>query len=229
MREFCAKPEQYINTVNLPNGMDIHGAKPAKPTAVAPVAAPTQRKTPDPNTVYDIDVGTSPVRGPEDAPVTIVEFVDMQCPYCIREWPKLKQILSEYPQKVRLVFKHFPLSFHKKAKPAHAAMELALKQEGDDAFWKMHDLILRNPTKLDPNDLRGYAQTIELDMDVFDAVMGDPTKIDALIAPSLLEARKHGIRGTPTIFINGKRLFSRTMDAYKARIDEILNTPDAKE
>ncbi|MHC4744399.1 MAG: thioredoxin domain-containing protein, partial [Planctomycetota bacterium] len=98
MREFCAKPEQYINEVKAPNGMDIRGVKP--PETVA--AAPTHSPPPDVNAVQEIAVGGSPVRGAEDAPVTIVEFADMQCPYCIREWPKLKQILDEYPGKVRL-------------------------------------------------------------------------------------------------------------------------------
>lgn len=224
MRRFCASPEQFVSQVQLPNGMDIRGAKPPATAAVTP----THKNVPDPNTIYDIAVGASPVRGADDAPVTIVEFADMQCSFCIREWPKLRQILDEYPEKVRLVFKHFPLSIHKKAKPAHAALELALREGGGETFWKMHDLIVSSPTKLDPSDLRVYAKSLKLDMGAFDAVLADRTKINELIGPALLEARKYGVRGTPTVFINGRRLTSRTMAAYKARIDQILNGPGVK-
>lgn len=224
MREFCANPDQYISKVKLPNGMDIRGAKPPAPGT----AKPAHKSGPDPNTVYDIAIDDSPVRGPKDAPVTIVEFADMQCPYCVREWPKLKQILDEYPQKVRVVFKHYPLSFHKKAKPVHAAMEFAFREGGCDAFWKMHDMIMSSPKKLDPNDLRVYAESLKLDTDAFDAVLADQAGIDELLRPHLLEARKHGVRGTPTVFINGRRIIGRTIDAYKARIDQILNEADAK-
>jgi len=154
-RTFCTYPERFVNQVELPNGMDIRGAKPPTPGT----AKPTPKSGPDPNKVYDIATDASPVRGADDAPITIVEFVDIQCPYCIREWPKLKQILEEYPQKVRVVFKHFPLSFHKKAKPVHSAMEFAFSEGGSDAFWKMHDMIVSNPTKVDPTDLKLYAES----------------------------------------------------------------------
>ncbi|MBN2139155.1 MAG: thioredoxin domain-containing protein [Sedimentisphaerales bacterium] len=219
MRKFCENPLRYINTVKPPNGMDIRGAMP-KIENTAAATAPT------PGEIRDIAIGSSPVRGPADAPVTIVEFVDIQCPYCIREWPKLGRILTEYPDQVRLIFKHFPLSFHQKARPAHAAMELAMSQAGSEGFWKMHDMIIANPAKIDPADLHEYAKSLNLDVAILDEVLADPNKIDQLLKSDLLEARKHGVRGTPTVFVNGIKMADRSIDAYKARIDEILNRHD---
>ena len=97
-------------------------------------ASDSKKKKPDtPDTkVYDVNIGSSPWIGPEDAPVTIVEFSDFECVYCAREYPKIKQLLNDYPGKIRVVFKHYPLKFHKKAKPAHAAAELAFRQKGNE-------------------------------------------------------------------------------------------------
>ena len=177
-----------------------------------------QRKPPD-TTVYEVNIGDSPVLGPKEAPVTIVEFADLQCPYCIREAPVLKQILKDYPNDVRLVLKHFPLSFHKKAKPAHAAVALAQKV---GKFWDMHDLIVAGPKKLDVADLRKHAESLGLDLNEFDTVMADPKLIDAVLAADMAEAKKCKVTGTPTILINGLKLANRRPAGYKARIDELL-------
>lgn len=190
--------------------------------ALRRTVAAEQAKNRADTTVYKIDIGTSAIRGARDAPVTIIEFADFQCPFCIREWPKLKQILDEYPDKVRFVFKHFPLSRHTKAKPAHAATILAKELLGDDGFWRMHDLIVGNPKKLEPADLRKHAEALGLDLARFDELMANPTKIDQLLAADLAEARKCAVRGTPTILINGLKLADRSIDGYKTRIAEIL-------
>lgn len=183
---------------------------------------PAKKKTPD-TTVYNVNIGSSPVLGPKNAPVTIVEFSDFQCPYCIRELPKIEQILKEYPDKVRLVFKHYPLKFHKKAKPAHAAAELAKLQGGEEKFWKMHDMITDNPKNLDIADLRGYAQTLGLDLARFDKVVADEKQIDKLLKADLAEAKKCKVTSTPTILINGLKMTKRGINDYKARIDQILS------
>jgi protein-disulfide isomerase len=174
-------------------------------------------------TIYDIPVGTSAVRGPENAPVTIVEFADMQCPYCIREYPKIKQILGEYPNQVRLILKHYPLNFHKKAKPAHAAIELVRQERGDEAFWKMHDMIMADPQKLDIEDLRSYAESLEVDLAKFDALMADSRKMDELLDADLKAAANCKVRGTPTVLINGLKMTDRSLEGYRKRINEILN------
>lgn len=176
-------------------------------------------------TVYDVTIGDSPVLGNKDASVTIVEFADFQCPYCIREYPKIKEVLSEYKDKVRFVFKHRPLAFHKKAKAVHAVAELAKQQVGEDAFWTIHDKIIANPKKLEITDLREYAGAVDLDLGEFDKLVADKQAMDALLKVDLAEASKCNARGTPTVFINGMRLADRSVEGYKARIDAILKNP----
>ena len=78
---------------------------------------PRSRRKAD-TTVYDVNIGSSPIRGPAEAPVTITVFSDFQCPFSVKEYPKLQKVSAKYPNDVRMVFKHFPLSFHPKAKPA---------------------------------------------------------------------------------------------------------------
>ncbi len=192
--------------------------------AVKKGQAPATRNPRKPDTkIYDINVGDSPYLGAKDALVTIVEFSDFQCGFCVREYPKLQQLVKEYPNDVKVVFKHYPLSFHKKAKPASAATVLAAKQKGNDAFWEMHDKIIAGGTKkLDVPILRGYAEEMGLDLAAFDAVMTNPAKIDELLKDDLAEAKKCGVRGTPTVLINGLKQSPRTIEAYKARIDKIL-------
>lgn len=184
-------------------------------------AKPIVKRQPDTH-IYEVTIGSSPVLGPKDAPVTIVEFYDFQCPYCIREYPKIKKIVQEYPDKVRVVLKHFPLSFHKKAKPAHATAELAKREGGSEAFWKMHDMIMSHPGKLDITNLQEYAESLKLNLAKFDEVMADEKKIDELLKADISEARKCNVRGTPTILINGLKLFDRSLKGYKTRIDQIL-------
>ncbi len=184
-----------------------------------------QKAAPD-TTIYDIPIAGSPIRGPEDAPVTIVEYVDFQCPFCTREAPVITKILAEYPGKVRWVFKHFPLRMHPKAKPVHAAAALAFEQKGNDGFWKFHDKIVANPKKVAKADLRGYAESLGMDLAAFDALMADEAKITAATQADMSLAGKFKVRGTPSVFINGLKLASRNCPGYKARIDQILAGKD---
>ncbi len=192
----------------------------------APSRTRTAARKPDTN-VYDVKIGASPILGKADAAVTIVEFVDFQCPFSAREYPKLKEILAAYPEQVRLVFKHKPLSFHKKAKPAHALAQMAMQQGGPELFWKMHDRLMANAGKLEISDLRAHAGQLKLDLNIFDLVMGDRLQIDKLIATDLAEAKKCNVNATPTIMINGLKLVDRSVETYKTRIDELL-IPAAK-
>jgi protein-disulfide isomerase len=184
-------------------------------------AAPAQRRTarkPD-TKVYDVKIGESPFKGPADAAVTIVGFSDLQCPFCIREYPKITQIMKDYPDDVRFVFKNFPLGMHKKAPQAHAAVTLAGQQ---GKFWEMHDLIVESPKKLDVPDLRAHALKLELDLDRFDEVMKDSKTIRSLYADDMKEALRCKVGSTPTVMINGLKLSGRSLKAYRARIEQIL-------
>lgn len=182
----------------------------------------TKTKRPLDTNIYDVNVGSSPVLGPDDAPVTIVIFSDFQCPYCVREFPKIKKMLENYPNKLKVVFKHFPLNFHKKAKPAHAAAEFAFREEGSKSFWSMHDKILENPKKLDISSLRGYAASLKLDMVKFDEMIASQDTIVQLSSTDKAEAKKCGVFSTPTVLINGLKMESRNIGDYRARIDQIL-------
>lgn len=152
-------------------------------------AKPKTARKPD-TTIYTVNIGSSPTLGPKGAPITLVEFVDFQCPHSAREYPKIKKVLEDYPDKVRVVFKHYPLSFHKKAKPAHAATELARLEGGPESFWKMHDMIIANPKQLGITNLRGYAESLGLNLTKFDEVMADEEKMDELLKADISEARK---------------------------------------
>ena len=108
---------------------DLQEIKTARP-AVAAVAP--RRTGPDPAKVYEVKVDGAPLRGAENARVTIVEFSDFQCPFCSRVTPTLKKLLEEYPDDVRVVYKHLPLPFHQRALPAAKAAVAAGKQ---GKFW----------------------------------------------------------------------------------------------
>lgn len=207
-------------------------------TEVKKVQAPAAPPKPPPDTtVYDINVGDSPYRGPKDAPVTIAVFSEFQCPFCSREATTVEQVAKDYPNDVKVVFKQLPKNFmpgpdgrvfHNKARAAAAAAAFAQKQKGNDAFWKMHDLIFADQKKMELADLRAHAETMGLDMAAYDAFMADydPTKpnpnIDGLFKADDQEATKCKVQGSPTVFINGLRLYDRQVAGYKARIDEIL-------
>ena len=103
------------------------------------------------------------------------------------------------------------------------AAELARGEKGGDGFWKMHDMIMSEPKKLDVSVLRGYAEVLGLDMGRFDEVMGDEGKIDLLIGGDFGLAKKCNVRGTPTVFINGVKMANRDIGTYKVRIKQILS------
>ena len=172
----------------------------------------------DYNKVHNIPIGNSPVRGNPNAPVTIVEFSDFQCPYCSRLQPTLKQVLKEYPDKVKLVFKEFPLSFHKEAKNASKAT-LAAGEQGK--YWEMHDLVFENYNKLNEEKFKEIALKLGLDMDRF---MKDykSNKYDEGIQKDINLGTSIGVRGTPSIFMNGKRMGPRAFDDFKTLIEGYL-------
>ena len=183
-------------------------------------AAPAARSTgPDPERGYNLPVGTSPSRGPQDAPVTIVEFSDYQCPFCARSEPLIKDALTVYPNQTRLVYKHFPLTaIHPQALPAAIAAAAAQKQ---GKFWEMHEKLFANQRALAPEQIREYARQIGLDMKKFDAdIQSDEVK--AAVQEDIQLGQRVGVRGTPTIFVNGKVLQNRTLEGFKQLIDPIL-------
>ena len=141
------------------------------------------------------------IRGPVDAPVTVVEYGDFECPYCGQAEPVLRQLLGGFAD-VRYVWRHLPLNdVHPHTQLAAEASEAAANQ---DAFWEMHDLLLDHQDALDADDLMGYARRLELDLDRF---MEDiDTRAGASrVADDVDSADLSGVTGTPTFFINDRR------------------------
>ncbi len=173
----------------------------------------------DPNKVYDVKVGNSYVKGPEDAKVTIIEFSDFQCPFCSQAAALVKQVTDAYPKDVKVVYKNYPLPFHKEAMPAAKAAIAAGKQ---GKFWDMHDKLFANYRNLGEEFFAKAAEDIGLDVAKFKADMASP-EVQALVSAEMKEAQAAGVRGTPTFFINGKKPQGRSFELYKGIIDGILN------
>ena len=186
---------------------------------VAPSAGPGR---PDPERRYPVTTGTAPLRGGKDAPVTIVEWSDFQCPFCGRVNSTLRRVEAAYGEQVRLAFKHLPLPMHPGAPAAHAAAEAAHRQ---GKFWPMHDKIFAHPRAVDDATLAGYAKEIGLDVEQFrrDA---QSEAVRARIAADAEEARKLGVTGTPAFFVNGRFLSgAQPYESFKRMIDEELKGP----
>ena len=160
----------------------------------------------------------APLKGAENALVTIVEYSDFECPFCGRVNPTLKQVFDtpEYAGKVRVIFKHNPLPFHKNA-PLAAEASLAAHAQGK--FWEMHDKLFDNMKALTRPDLEKYATEIGLDMVKFKEALDKNTYKDA-VAKDLADAGKAGVKGTPHFLVNGKAISgAQPFDAFKTVID----------
>jgi protein-disulfide isomerase len=196
----------YLLATSIDRGSDQLASlnESVKTAAAAPKAAarPSGPKRPDPEKVYDIEVGDAPIRGSKSAKVTIVEWADFQCPFCVRVNPTLEQIAKEYGDKVRFAFKHLPLSMHAKARAAHTASEAAHRQ---GKFWEMHDRIFAKPRDLSPETYLRYANEMGLDIDQYNSDLAS-SSVRKVVDSDLDVARKLGVSGTPSFFINGRFL-----------------------
>jgi protein-disulfide isomerase len=153
------------------------------------------------NKAHEIPVDGSASIGPENAEITIVEFSDLQCPYCARTAPIVKAIQEKYPNKVRVVFKHFPLSFHKAAPGAHAA-SIAAQNQGK--FFEFRYEVAPEYKTLTEAVFVRIAEKIGLDMDKFKSDMVVGTDDLQRFQKDMALGQKIGVRGTPSYFINGK-------------------------
>jgi len=150
-----------------------------------------------------VDLERDHWRGPADAPVTLVEYGDFECPYCGQAEPVVRELLAEVGD-VRYVWRHLPLNdVHPRAQLAAEAAEAAAAR---DAFWEMHDLLLDHQDALRPTDLIGYAERLGLDVERFTKDLRKHTGA-ARIAQDVDSADMSGVSGTPTFFINGRRHF----------------------
>lgn len=220
MAEFKAKQQEVLARLEQME-KKIDQAVVKMEQAAARSAAPAPRPGPDANKVHQLPIGKSAIRGPADAPVTIVEFSDYQCPFCARNEPLIAEVLKQYPTQVKFVYKHFPLPMHQNAMGAAKAAVAAQKQ---GKFWEMHDKIFANMASLQPDKLRQFAQELGLDLARFDADMNSP-ETQSTVQEDLKLGQSVDVRGTPTVFVNGKLLAARSADGYKAAVEEALKQP----
>jgi len=161
----------------------------------------------------------SPAQGPANAPIEMVEFSDFQCPFCLRADPTVRQVMATYGDRIRLVYRHYPLPNHPNARPAAEASACAGEQ---GKFWPYHDRLFTNQGRLQDADLKQHAVEIGLDAAKFNAcVEGRSTK--ARVDEDIRAGEDAGVNGTPAFFINGRSLSgAQPFEAFKRIIDEEL-------
>jgi protein-disulfide isomerase len=171
----------------------------------ATVKADLKRIAGEPPPLFDdpvkISTAGDPVRGPEKARLTIVEFSDFQCPYCSKAVGETKEVLRQFPNDVRLVFKQFPLDSHSQAE---FGAEVALAAQAQGKFWEMHDLLYAGFPDISRNRVMAYARQLKLDMKRFTSEL-DSHKYRARVLAEEKEGEDAGVAGTPSFYFNGKK------------------------
>jgi protein-disulfide isomerase len=168
-----------------------------------------------------VDSTGHPALGAKDAPITIVEFADFQCPYCKASEATLTQLRTKYGDKIRLVHMDFPLPFHAHSLDAAKAARCANDQ---GKFWPYRDALFANQSKLAPADLKTTAKTIGLNTTNFDTCF-DSAKYDSLIKADQAAGEKAGVDGTPAFFIDGRPLTgAQPAPKFEELIDDELAT-----
>lgn len=143
------------------------------------------------------------IRGPSDAPVTLVQYSDFECPSCRDFYPVIRRIQNRIGTRLRLVYRHFPLrEQHPNAQQASEAAEAAAAQ-GEEKFWKMHDLLFEHQDSLNQDDLKEYAAEIGLDVETFTKEINE-NKYRDRVEEDLQSGQESGVSGTPEFFINGE-------------------------
>jgi protein-disulfide isomerase len=166
----------------------------------------------------DLPLDSSPVIGPPDARVTLTVFMDFQCPYCSREFPVIEQLLEKYPQDLRLVIKHFPLNSHKFASTAAVA---ALAAERQGKYLELTREMLKNFRTLNEEALIKLAGDLGLDLEKLKQDRTD-SAFQQQIQRDRQLARTAGVRGVPSLYINGSPVQNRSLEGMAAMIDAEL-------
>jgi protein-disulfide isomerase len=146
--------------------------------------------------------GRDHIQGPADAPVTLVEYGDYQCPYCGAAYPTVKEAQAQLGDRLRFVFRNFPIATsHPRAEQAAEAAEAAAAQ---GSFWPMHDVLFENQQRLRDQDLDAYAEQVGLDVERFDDELRDHVHAPR-VHEDFMGGVRSGVNGTPTFYINGAR------------------------
>jgi len=216
---FAVKSSKDGKTVTIQQAAEV--ARKDAPAAAAPTGAPQED-------IFKVPVGTAPVLGKNDALVTIVTFSDFQCPFCSRVVPTLKQLETDYGDKLRVAFRHNPLPFHQNAGPA-AEWAAAAAEQGK--FWDLHDKLFANQQALEATNLERYASEVGVDVAKAKAFM-ESGKAKQIIQADMALAAKVGARGTPAFFINGVNLsgaqpvenFKKIIDAQLGKAQKLVDS-----
>ncbi len=157
--------------------------------------------------------------GEKDAPITIVEFSDFQCPFCVKAEPTVKQLMAAYPGKIRLIYRDFPLEFHKLAPKAAEASHCA---EDQGKYWEMHEKLFAANGALEVDNLKKIARDVGLDGGKFDQCLDSGVK-KTVVDENFAAGKKVGVTGTPAFFINGRLLSGALpLEEFKTVIDAEL-------
>lgn len=164
--------------------------------------------------------------GPWDAPVTLVEYGDYQCPFCAKAHPILKNVLARMDGAIRFVFRNFPLTrVHPLSRMAARAAEAAALQ---GKFWPMHDVLYENQPTLSEEKIRTLAQDLGLDLDRFEADWRERESIEQRVQQDFISGVRSGVSGTPGFFINGEKYDgSWTEDDLVRALSAQLRPPEA--
>jgi protein-disulfide isomerase len=193
--------------------------------AGAPTPTPQAPSAPAGGPVKPVDEKADHIIGAKNAKITLIEYSDFQCPYCSRHEATIQQVLRDYPNDVRLIYRQFPLSsIHPDAQKLAEASECAAEMGGNDAFWKYHDKIFAEMTAQTFTSARvvGAGKDIGLDETKFKACV-DSGKMAAKVNTSVDEGAAAGVQGTPGTFVNGKLIEGAVpLAAFKAEIEAAL-------
>ena len=189
-------------------------------------AGPQKAPEPPPpqTAAYNLVAGNSPVLGKKDAKITVMIWSDYQCPFCGRVEPMLRDVVNDpdLKDKVNVVYKQFPLSFHQNAKPASKAALAARDVGGDKGFWDVSKKMFENQRDLSPENYSKWAAESGLDVKKFEkAIKDNDAKYEAIIKEeSELGSTAAKVRGTPSLFVNGWELRTRSVEGVKQLIKE---------
>jgi protein-disulfide isomerase len=166
----------------------------------------------------EIDISGSPFQGPANAPIAIVVFSDFECPYCARVGSIIDQIRQQYPKEVKSVFKHFPLPNHKHAL---AAAKASIAADAQGKFWEFHDQLFKNYSQLNDQKIEEIRIDLGLDKARFHKVMEAPQTMQKIVKDRQ-EGEAAEVRGTPTIFVNGRMVRPASQEGIKEAVEEAL-------
>ncbi len=197
---------RQLNQIPVGQGYDRMVYAPGSETLILTNSGTKELKVIHIDQVYKISLEGSPFMGPENAPVTIAVFDDYECAYCAKMEAVFSQLLAKYPKELKLVIKQYPLRNHPNARQASIAVIAAHKQ---GKFWEFHSQVFANQTALSTTKLDEIAESFDLDMTQFkkDLLSHD---VLSMIVRDVREGQKIGVKGTPTLFLNGKRVNDRT-------------------